>query len=210
METNNNPHAIPDLKTHNAKWTGPIDDGKLVFSEIKNKKKQYPLIKIEKISLPDTPSFDPDFYNAVESQYNESGLIPPIRIRFDNVLLNGYEIYLFCKSHKIKNIPINQKIPTDKQIRETICHKPAANKTYRVKSTDGRNIYISRGQYHSVMQLKQLCMDHGLKYEISPNYKFTIIDESSGIIICKDANTPGDAGFIIKSTCRDMRNKTTD
>ena len=193
----NNPHVIPDLREYNAKWNGPADNAKLEFSKIKKKAKQWPKIKIGKIELPKDPSFDKEFYDAIEAQYKESGRTPPVRLRFDNLLLSGYEVYMFCKKHKIKEIPMNQKMPTDKQIREAISHKPAANKQYSVKTTDGRKIYISLGQFKAVQKLKSLCKEYGYTCLISPEQKYTILDNKGNVLI-KDFDKPGDAGVAIR------------
>lgn len=183
---------IMDVREYNPSYHA---DGTLVWKKIggktgrkgKRKKKIYPSIGIEKITISDECKINESVLEASRKQYEESGEMIPVFLSYGLKLLQGYEQYVLAKELGLKRVPFQKKQMTKKEQREFshgTSDRKIGNKKYPITTIDGKREWMSQSQNKKVRSCHAQCRRLGnLSLKYLGNLNFIICDSKGNILV---------------------------
>lgn len=151
--------------------------------KLNRKKKQYPMISLDKIILDEQYPIDQEVLEASREQYNQTHELIPVYLSYDMKLLYGYEQYLVAVEQGSNQIPFQRATKPKKNFNESVHNSKIGNKKFYVKDINNQKIFISYNRNKKVKNLMDLCKEKGLQVQISPQFLFTVTDKSEKKIV---------------------------
>ena len=180
---------IKNIKENNVVYT---KNGVLQWKPIEKhrKKKQYPMLDMGKISVPDDYCVDQTVLERSRELYKQTKEMIPVCITFDKHLIGGFEQYELAKELGHTQIPIFQHTMSNadrKQIRDMVHTHSIGNKKFPVRDVNGQKIYFSEGRAKKIKSTQKTAMRQGYKVCLLPDGSFSLMDSEDRFILgsCK-------------------------
>lgn len=184
---------LQDIRKYNAVYHKDcslnwLETGVKVGNHIR-KKKTYPSISMSKVIVPDGLEINTDVLNESRRLYAITGEMIPIYLSYDFKLIAGYEQYVLAQELGMKKIPA-QRITQQKMNRKerkafinAVHNVQVGNKKFPVTANDGSVIYVSLCRARKVRELEKLANRLNYRYDILPDFTFSIYDDDMNYII---------------------------
>lgn len=176
---------IKNIKENNVVYT---KNGVLQWKSIEKhrKKKQYPMMDMKKISVPDDYCVDQAVLAKSRDLYKQTKEMIPVCITFDKRLIGGFEQWELAKELGHTRIPVYQHTMSNadrKQIRDMVHTHSIGHKKFPVRDITGQKIYFSEGRAKKIKATQRTAMRQGYKVCLLPDGSFSLMDSEDRFIV---------------------------
>ena len=176
---------IKNIKENNVVYT---KNGVLQWKPIERhrKKKQYPMMDMGKISVPDDYCVDQTVLERSRELYKQTKEMIPVCITFDKRLIGGFEQWELAKELGHTRIPVYQHTMSNadrNQLREMVHTHSIGDKKFPVRDITGQKIYFSEGRAKKIKATQQAAMRKGYKACLLPDGSFSLMDGEDRFIV---------------------------
>lgn len=186
---------LEDIREFNADYQ---KDGTLVWKQIgaptghhskhKRQPKNYNLIDVDKIILPDDYHIDESLMQEIETLYSLNNRLIPCYLNYDHKLISGAEFYEFAKRKGAEKIPfiacsfsqLSRKERND--FAKSVTSSKVGNKKHSLITQSGNTIYLSTGQLKRVNHIRRMARVAKLNIVVFDNLLVSATNKSGEYI----------------------------
>lgn len=185
---------IMNIKEYNPEYH---KDGLLVWKKIgeptgkkgkrSRRKKQYPLISIDKIIVNTPIQICENILQSSRDMYNKTREMIPVYLSYDFRLIGGFEQFELAKELQLQHIPFQRVTKMNRhekyQFEKNVQNRPLGNKRCPVKASDGSTIFVSINNAKKIRKTKQMAYKINGKLHTLPDFTFAVTDKTGEYII---------------------------